>query len=1508
MPETRLLTQDELRELQAKGVDITSLVGKPVTITSPEEERALSSTLSDSTGQVSSLGAAGRTLKAHAGGILGGGGGTLGGIALAESTPLAHIFPPYSEIAVPIVMGIAGGFAGGAAGQKAQDTLQGKAITEKLQQDLAQAHEQHPFVTIATDIAASALASGGKPSTDIFTAGKGLVSKLGGAALKQAEKESIAKVALAGGINPAIHTGISLAQGQGIPSLKDLGEEAVGGAIFAGQNRLGRWASGHGGNTQAGETQVEPLAKEPVAQVTEGVKATSPYTSVDEEGLPVIADNFVKQAFMKRFAQPVKDVEGLSPEDTYARKTGNKRLLGTPIEEMWQKLHDAYLEEQTKSKIEEASVLTEEQKQNLEALSEEEQKELEEMKLNAPPKEENTPSDLEEYRAKYAKMQELLNKGEYDTPEFKQVWQEMENVKNRNKGMPPSEEQTINTPETPNTAEHPVPESLQRHIIQGRATVGSVLQHIAYLDKNNPYQPLAEHLLKILPKEKQADVVRMYSDLNRSEYNSGRLSGRIGIAKSQLGDTQILMHEISHAATVHNLPREWNQLRGEELFNSLHDYISNKSGNESIKELVRSYFQAAKELGVYDILFKDKPFDYERMFQEKGLAGAPDKVDRAGLHYGMGNPFEFIAEMWTNKKFQEDLNHMPSGMNDGRSLWTRIVDAIKHLLGVDVKQGSLLERALKATGEIAEQRRPGFEVREAETFNAPPAKDINEKDTSRQGFVRAWTASFDRVKAKSLMLYDAFQRERATRDSIKALGTAALEDLKHIPTAIQDKVFADHRESWRHGTPLPEYKGLAKEASDIFNRYYVDQIGKLKQEEGPKIDGREANITKQYVNDSMNDKSLDILTKNPTSEEGKFLKSKWIDYVVKESNGAVTREEATHNISNYIEALGGQNNNYRSLEFGAVRKAAGYGLPEGMRETSAFKALSKYSNRVAADLAFFKEIQNRPEISGSLKIKDQFGQLHTGHPNANPDLASDMDVKNAMRWITGNYTGTISKTAPLINSFSRLVNNSIMGLGTGLRNTAQVPVMAIPYIHDFGSLKAFFAGMSKFRQEARNALETGARQPQMDTIVFDTIKDGPNQVVNYINKAATFLRKWQGREMLENFDRNVTFAAGKEMAKYNIIGAQKGNANSRKFLEQFGLNVKGDITTLKGAELETALNQMAKNFVDRNQGTYGGAGLALGVVDSPLAPFLALQKWSLEKQNVIYQDVVKPFLSGENRLPLITYTLGSVLSGAAIQQLNQIITNRKAYDPTAKEALVKGDASAIVSELATLMQLSSFSGMVGDAMKAATDAGLHGKTPRNIISFPAFTSAMDTGNRVSDMLEALRNGENPWDVWKAFSLDMLMHNIQTVRMLANYTTNKKNVEQSDKFRDIRVFNELEHGNARDFSTANPYLGLGAREYKQSQNPEDIARMLPQLIAKAIQDSKGDPFELKRRLSSLKNNSYQTMPNMENSPLSFMRYITYLQRTQGIQAAQDRLQDYIFRNALNRAKSAAVPRL
>lgn len=778
----------------------------------------------------------------------------------------------------------------------------------------------------------------------------------------------------------------------------------------------------------------------------------------------------------------------------------------------------------------------------------------------------------------------------------------------------------------------------------------------------------------------------------------------------------------------------------------------------------------------------------------------------------------------------------------------------------------------------------------------------------RKSFVRSMAPTFDKVEPLNPKLAEAFRSWEVSRDMYVGKANAAIKDLHKFSDADINRVATARREAFRTDEDYTPAPGKDTQINDILKRYYHDTIGQERRRLGVEINGREAGLNPNYQPDQLSAEAIDTLVNKPNSVEGKYLKRKWVEHIIEKAAGAVYGKEAKDYVDSYVGALGGDDSNYLSVKFGAIRKAEGYGLPDEIREKDATTSLMRYSRRAASDLAMFKELESKPEIAAALALKDnETGK--TVEMEGVEDLSNVKEIQNAMKWVTGNFSGgTFARVNPRSAAVVRLVNNMLLGPATAIRDTASIPVNMLPYIQKFGDLSSALTGIQKIRENSRRALEAGAVQPNLDRRQFNDILNAPDAATEFIRKAASFARLAQGREHIENFNRELTFSIGRELAKQKVIGAKGGDKKSKEWLSKFDTAVEGDLLKLRGSELEDALDVVAKNFTDRNQGTYGGRGLPVGIVDSQFAPFFALQKWSVEKANTIYQDVIQPAVEGKDYVPMLSYTLGSVLTGAAIQQLNKLLSGRKSQDPEVGEVLDKGHIQDYVAQLATLMQLGSYAGIVGDGLKAMTDVGVYGKTPRNVVSFPTSTAALDMASKLTDVSEALKQGENPFDVLKAFSLDVLTHNIQAARMVANRTVKGDDIERADKFRDLRTFNMLEGKPNQDFTPANPYLGLDSREFKRSDDFDELPRLANETISRKISDA-GDNFDqLRSGLGGLKQMSFNTMPSLKQMPQTFMRYYEFLKDTQGQSVADERMAEFLRMQAINSIKSGIVPKL
>lgn len=234
-------SQEDLAYMKAKGID-------PLTVQIiPDDATTIPQTI-------------GRELRAKAGGLIGGGVGTL--LGASRGALMGAAIPGLGETGISeaggaIIGGILGGAAGGYGGQKLQQGLTPPEVYNQQQLEASQAASVNPKTALATDIVASALASGGKPSSDALKGVSGLIGKLRyGADLTPEARQALIGTTINAGVNPAINTGINVATTGQLPSASDIAAQIAGGALFSKQ---AGWASRLTGNT----SHAQPAPDEP---------------------------------------------------------------------------------------------------------------------------------------------------------------------------------------------------------------------------------------------------------------------------------------------------------------------------------------------------------------------------------------------------------------------------------------------------------------------------------------------------------------------------------------------------------------------------------------------------------------------------------------------------------------------------------------------------------------------------------------------------------------------------------------------------------------------------------------------------------------------------------------------------------------------------------------------------------------------------------------------------------------------------------------------------------------------------------------------------------------------------------------------------------------------------------------------------------------------------------------------------------------------------------------------
>lgn len=655
---------------------------------------------------------------------------------------------------------------------------------------------------------------------------------------------------------------------------------------------------------------------------------------------------------------------------------------------------------------------------------------------------------------------------------------------------------------------------------------------------------------------------------------------------------------------------------------------------------------------------------------------------------------------------------------------------------------------------------------------------------------------------------------------------------------------------------------------------------------------RTRGVSDYYAPQILNDEVLKEFSENPLSAKSKKFVQEWVDHVVALSGQKP--EDVRANIQAYIDAQG--SGVTRTVDFNALTKAQGYGLPEHMREADPFRIITKYGNRVAKTLAYWKELQSNPTVAGQLKLTQPDGKLSPLQPGTE-SVAGAEAVDAAMKFVLGDFHATENST---LNGIIRVVNNSLMGLPTGLRDLVSVPGIASNYIpvKDSG---VFLKAATKLSTFVQDSLAAGARKGRLSLTDFRGIVS-PDATTEMLNKTAEAFRKYQGRDALEQVSRIYTFGIGKLEAEIMHARALNGDTEGTKWLKQFSELVDKPVAEWGQAEL----NQVAKNFVDRVQGTGDARGLSTATVHGQLAPLITLNRWGIERFNNFREDVIKPATRGDLS-PLLKSTLGAVLTGAAIKELNELLSGKKAPTPSMTESLNADDMEAATAEAINLVYLGSYAGILGDVLKASVDVGINKQAPR-LLGMPAAEVPAELGQAVIDFKEAQENGQDTTKTALVIAASLLRRHIQNL----NYAMNRADLEgettRKNEERDLRVFRRLE-GKDKPFTFSTSLTGDAVnsdeKQFKRTTDMNEAATLSQDLVQKALakatlKDGTVDVAELNRIISGYKRSPEKSIPT---DPIEQSRYANWL----GPDEFVNRYSKSASRRAYTEAKNNLLPR-
>jgi len=888
--------------------------------------------------------------------------------------------------------------------------------------------------------------------------------------------------------------------------------------------------------------------------------------------------------------------------------------------------------------------------------------------------------------------------------------------------------------------------------------------------------------------------------------------------------------------------------------------------------------------------------------------------------YGMQNLEEFLAEGFTNIGFQERLRKIDY---HGGTVWSRLIKRLSNLLGIrdDNALHHLLNEGAKLLKSKSKKDPSVKRFQEIEEYNVWDRISSKLSDIKLDSWLDSRVESVRKTAGGGISqsyLADKgieYYRKKRYYEGIWANRAAMFFDGYTPDKGSEERIT---RYLWQTRHKESSTVKLNEEEQKIVGlwRKHLKEIAAHHKKIGMKIQTSEGEHGKKFSREIMEDPdySPDMIATDvihhlvnhsaATDSRARELKDEFIGWA--EMEGNMTNKEAHEYYENYIDAVSGARNIRGTSDatlFNALRQAQGLGLPFSWVEKNPIALASRYGRRVAHDFAFFEAIQADPLARWISGVVDQTGvkaSEKTGYEN----LADNPEVRDMMFGILAGDAPrmmTDKKNQARIMATARAVSNSIMGVGTGIRDIFAMPAQASPYL-TMSDLPAILKGAQNVFNVRKKALESGATQLDYDSLHYGNLEyASPDGYVKHVSRLSQLLRKWGGRQSLENFSRHLTFAIGEELAITKLAQAKAGDKKAKEWLEKFTKSVDD-------VEAKDTTQRIAKEFTDRVQGAYDAEGLPGLAIDGQYSPFFNLARWSIEKYNTVKTDVFGEMKKG-NYGPLVNYIFGTLLSGAAVEQLNAALTGKEGHDPNIEESFLSPDADVddYIYKIIALGQLGAFAGIGADGAKLLTSVGSGDLGYSNPISFPLYSFITESvGQNVADAVEAVQDGEDPLNVMGGLVHAIATQSNQNYRY-AQAHINSDETKRKERYRDLSVWKRInDEPTGISSIRANKFLNAEAKEFKRTDDLEEAASLVPSLIQRAIEKADGDPYKLKKELQSVKSNNYQTMPSPKNMPISFASYLLHLEKTQGKEAAAARLENYFKQNAVNKAKTKMIP--
>ena len=769
---------------------------------------------------------------------------------------------------------------------------------------------------------------------------------------------------------------------------------------------------------------------------------------------------------------------------------------------------------------------------------------------------------------------------------------------------------------------------------------------------------------------------------------------------------------------------------------------------------------------------------------------------------------------------------------------------------------------------------------------------------------------------------DAYHNYASDKDSMYGkYMTPILNAAKGLSKQDLNKVENMRILASRNGKDMSGYltdkqEGLYNAIQDSMNQWQQDQKAANEPQSYLTPKGqwakREVEIDPFYHPNKPSPQAIDILTEMPNSAQARELKNDFIDF---QTSRGIPEENAKSTLESILKVYDSGNPN--QSRFRDVRNAERTQLPDSWMRNDLLKNMNGFFNRVSADRAFHDNFETNPEVAKSIGIThDPWGKRYPGvDDNFSGELQGSTPVHNALEKVYGEPFDKDESNLKLAN---RIATSLFLGPLTNIHIAASSVANALQYLKPGEAIPAMAKALTNITDGYQKALGQGYSRQNLSK--FSDIIDINNTAHERWAALGNTIARINGRDATNAFTKGFLQNIGDWVIKSKIISAEAGDKSSIDLLKHVNPDWEPG-TSLSSADID----KMSSSFAGMIHGTHDPRTLPGWMLkDTAVQPFFQLASWNIAQTNAWLRHVWTPAKQG-NITPFLMSTLGSLGGGYVISKLREAIGDKKSPIPDISEIAnsSKGIEGNIPLDAYKAMALASyvgFGGILSTAAKAAGDIAF--KNIPQSATFPLDEVMSTLVHRPMQAISALINDPNIKSmddytrVVSKLATDLVKENIQFGRIAVSWAARDKDLlpnenyykELNKKNTELRRF-KMAEGLPYEFQTAstgNPYMDLGIKQFKHTQDLGEAAGEARGLIQGSIQNAQGNPDVMRSKLHALKSNVYETMPDPDTQPLIFKKYRDFLEKEVGPEETNDMIRDYFIHKAFNSAKSAMIP--